>query len=353
MAEAEQLYLKNTEKSYVATLLELVVSKKTSIIKTTDEKNPKKHTWAIRLNVSPDELSPSQSYMLKILGNEMFLKKDSDILIKKHTPTRQLLYYAESYNSEAVKVLEQHEYFVDSISSGTTRKSAKVYPILIFFYSFFALLFFSLLPDAHETIIDGISGFVYIELVGKEFLPYCIFVLFIATCIFVKMIKTKTKEYSPYTNRGIKMVRYLEGLEQYIKMAEQDRLKFLQSVEGADITNEGIVKLYEKLLPWASLFGVEDSWLNELGKYYEIGNIPSDLSAEYLNNISSGIIANNITQIIRSSTNYHAPSSYGSSWSSSSWSSSDHSGGGSSSSSGGGGGGGSGGGGGGGGGGGW
>ena len=58
-------------------------------------------------------------------------------------------------------------------------------------------------------------------------------------------------------------------------MAEADRLKFLQSVEGVDTSEAGIVNLYEKLLPYAALFGLEKSWMNELKKYYELEDIES------------------------------------------------------------------------------
>ena len=51
-------------------------------------------------------------------------------------------------------------------------------------------------------------------------------------------------------------------------MAEADRLEFLQSLENVDTTSEGIVKLHEKLLPHAALFGLEKSWMKELEQYY-------------------------------------------------------------------------------------
>jgi hypothetical protein len=69
---------------------------------------------------------------------------------------------------------------------------------------------------------------------------------------------------SPLSLEGSEMKEYLLGLKLYMKMAEVDRLKYLQSVEGAEriITNEGgaKVKLYEKLIPYASIFGIEKSW---------------------------------------------------------------------------------------------
>ena len=65
----------------------------------------------------------------------------------------------------------------------------------------------------------------------------------------------------------------MDGLKLYISMAEKDRLEFLQSVKGADVSDKGIVKIYEKLLPYAALFGVEKSWMKELEKYCEIRDI--------------------------------------------------------------------------------
>jgi uncharacterized membrane protein YgcG len=54
----------------------------------------------------------------------------------------------------------------------------------------------------------------------------------------------------------------------YLELAEEDRFRMLQSAKGADRvdTSDGrqVVKLYEKLLPWAVIWGVEDSWAREL-----------------------------------------------------------------------------------------
>lgn len=47
----------------------------------------------------------------------------------------------------------------------------------------------------------------------------------------------------------------------------------LQSVEGADTSAEGIVKLYEKLLPYAAVFGLEESWMKEMKEYCKVEEI--------------------------------------------------------------------------------
>ena len=76
----------------------------------------------------------------------------------------------------------------------------------------------------------------------------------------------------PLTADGSKLYDQLMGLKLYIKMAEADRLKMLQSISGAEkvSTSDGnqIVKIYERLLPYAVLFGLEKQWAAELAKYY-------------------------------------------------------------------------------------
>lgn len=80
------------------------------------------------------------------------------------------------------------------------------------------------------------------------------------------------------TNKGLDLRRYLAGLRDYIKVAETDRLKMLQSPEGAakvseisdNPTNEKQrIVLYERVLPYAVLFRQEKEWAKQLGKYYE------------------------------------------------------------------------------------
>ncbi len=82
----------------------------------------------------------------------------------------------------------------------------------------------------------------------------------------------------PLTDKGLKLSRYLKGLKDYIGLAETDRIKALQSPEGvekiaetnADGASEaGRIVLYERVLPYAVLFGQEKEWNKQLGTYYE------------------------------------------------------------------------------------
>ena len=80
----------------------------------------------------------------------------------------------------------------------------------------------------------------------------------------------------PLTDKGVELSRYLQGMKMYIGVAEAERLKMLQSPEGAlkidnaDVNDPAkLVKLYEKMLPYAVLFGQEKQWSKRIGELYE------------------------------------------------------------------------------------
>lgn len=88
----------------------------------------------------------------------------------------------------------------------------------------------------------------------------------------------------PLTEKGAQLRDYLAGLKEYISVAESERLKMLQSPEGAEKIGQQIadndtarlVKLYERVLPYAVLFGVEKEWVKQLGAYYQSANTQPD-----------------------------------------------------------------------------
>ena len=98
----------------------------------------------------------------------------------------------------------------------------------------------------------------------------------------------------PLTERGREARDHLEGLRLYIRLAEADRLRVLQSPSGAmrvdrpaaaSVAARGrdagcadrhrsldpavVLKLNERLLPYAVLFGLEREWVRELAALYE------------------------------------------------------------------------------------
>jgi uncharacterized membrane protein YgcG/uncharacterized membrane protein YphA (DoxX/SURF4 family) len=91
---------------------------------------------------------------------------------------------------------------------------------------------------------------------------------------FVAMIVAFATAYRGYvlTPAGADQRDYLLGMKLYLTVAEEDRLRILQSPTGAERVDYGdkreVVKLYEKLLPFAVLFGVENEWSKVLALHY-------------------------------------------------------------------------------------
>jgi len=80
------------------------------------------------------------------------------------------------------------------------------------------------------------------------------------------------------TEFGVAANDALLGLKDYIKLAEADRLKFGQSPEGAEKIAQGSfdpndpqmkVKLFETLLPYSILFGLEKDWAKQFANIYK------------------------------------------------------------------------------------
>ncbi len=72
----------------------------------------------------------------------------------------------------------------------------------------------------------------------------------------------------PRTHAGALAHDHLMGLREYIRLAEADRIRMLQSASGAEVDEHRIVQVYERLLPYAVIFGLEKEWQSELAKYY-------------------------------------------------------------------------------------
>ncbi len=73
--------------------------------------------------------------------------------------------------------------------------------------------------------------------------------------------------------KGVETKEYLLGLKAYIKLAEKDRIAFLQSPQGVKQYGQTgkhstQVKLFETLLPYAMLFGLEKQWVEQFKDLY-------------------------------------------------------------------------------------
>lgn len=114
----------------------------------------------------------------------------------------------------------------------------------------------------------------------------------------------------PLTTKGAELKEHLLGLREFIRVAEADRLQMLQSVSGAERISTSdttaIIKIYEKLLPYAVLFGLEKEWAAEIAKYYDT-NPPDWYSGS--NGFAIGAFAAGISSLSSSvSTSYSGSS---------------------------------------------
>lgn len=78
-------------------------------------------------------------------------------------------------------------------------------------------------------------------------------------------------KHTVLTVEGARELEYLRGVEEFIRVAEADRLRMLQSYSGAERRQDGtanVIVLYERLLPYAMLFGMEDEWGGVLESAY-------------------------------------------------------------------------------------
>lgn len=113
--------------------------------------------------------------------------------------------------------------------------------------------------------------------------------LFLVVCVLSGLtVVILTSDVRPLTERGAALRDHMRGLKRYIQLAEGERMRVLQSPEGAlrvnpaaapafaagaatpaPVDDAEVLKLHEKLLPYAVLIGEEKRWLGELGRLYE------------------------------------------------------------------------------------
>jgi uncharacterized membrane protein YgcG len=116
-----------------------------------------------------------------------------------------------------------------------------------------------------------------------------IFVAIFANVI-ISSIKSTKRNKVKYTKDGEELVRYIHGLHMYIDTAEKERIAFHNDPEKY----KGV---FETLLPYAILFGLEEKWV-------KLFNINS-LQFSWFNNVSgSGFDIGGITSSISSFTHF-------------------------------------------------
>lgn len=112
------------------------------------------------------------------------------------------------------------------------------------------------------------------------------------------------------TPEGALALEHLEGVREFIRVAEADRLRMLQSYTGAERRPDGtidVIHLYELLLPYAVLFGQEREW----GEVLETAYAQDDRTPMWVNGAAIGLSMrlSGFSAATAGSSTYTSPSS--------------------------------------------
>lgn len=278
VAEMSENYIgKSYGSKQVATLLTLAVNHKVELIKTETDGLFGKKVPAWKVRIKSNEMTKQQLIVLKILaGSDTNIHVGQEIDIKTHTANSALIQLGEDFTKNIKERLEEKGLLEPTAKDSKTAKTAeptastaKSKPKLSGILSVCAAIWviawiFVIIFSFDEDSLPN-----YVTLPNAALFGTLLAAILIGVVIFLIVVISNTSHFEKHTEKGLEYSRYLDGLKLYMKMVEADRLKMLQSVDGADTTNEGIVKLYEKLLPYAIIFQLEKSWLDELSHYYE------------------------------------------------------------------------------------
>lgn len=145
----------------------------------------------------------------------------------------------------------------------------------------------------------------------RELLPLSIIAFVLAAVGVGVSAIVAFSRHTVLTAEGAERAEYLLGVREFIRVAEADRLRMLQSVEGAERRSDGsveVVHLYEKLLPYAMLFGEERTWSTVLETTYADTGRGPDWVSTYVG-VSLASRLSSYSTSMNTAATYTAPSS--------------------------------------------
>lgn len=229
---------------------------------------PKK-TYSLEI-ITRDGLRPEEVDFLRII-----FSGDQERVEVKRYASETMATFLRAFWGRTAATLAKNDYLKDA-------KDKPLHKTLSFSSYFFVCIFLLiLLPIFQVAFTDSADALLF----GQEaVVSIAVILMIVAFTIGVSSSFTYPSVISKRTSKGWDTYYYLKGLEMYIKYAETERLRFLQSVQGAeriDINDKtAVVKLYEKLLPYAVLFRQEKSWAAVIQLYEsELGVSPSWVSS--------------------------------------------------------------------------
>lgn len=322
LAELSAIYLGKQKDYKVGVLLKLIIEKKIQLREDGKTLFGTKR-WKLAIE-SIRGLDESEMLILQILNNGDEVKDGDVIKIKNNNTTTELITLGKKLDNSGIEVAKKDGLVTSKfnkydIENGSTTISTFliVFTALAFIFPILFAIFESILDN--ETVVISGGEFLKNHIVsGREFVFFdgaAIIILLssVITIVTLLVIMPQNRKFYKRTEKGLEESRRLDGLKLYIEKAEKDRIAYLQSVTGAEVTPEGIVKLYEKLLPYAALFGLEKTWMAEFSKYCEINGIDSPAWCDGISDATSFAAFNNAlhdtSNFVTSSSHYESSSS--------------------------------------------
>ena len=249
----------NKNLSITAQVIEMAVKHKLDIIQSDKKGLFSKITYAIRIkNVS--SLTEDERAALQVIKGEPAFVDSEEIPIT-NTYSHSRASAKTSYDKLLKHTLTSGGFYTKSSSANT------ISIVLTVVYCTLALIGFIAIASYREYTLGARAMYMDMPVLIAFSLSIILAVIALVTTSIASY------KYSRVTERGFQLNNYLKGLKQYMQLAEADRIKFLQSPKTAEKINTDdhrqMVKLYEKLLPYAVMFRIEKQWAKTLELYYD------------------------------------------------------------------------------------
>jgi uncharacterized membrane protein len=265
-----------------ATIIDLAIRRYLKIIEEKKDKLLRKDTLNYKLqliNADFSSLDKNETMLLNRLFPEAAVGAEVDISAQKN----KLYTLVGKLNKAVESQLKQADYFRSKSATPNGKNGLK-------FLAGLALIILSFILFGAYAWIGTISGAV----IGSLFLAFL----------------------EARTAKGTAAKEHALGLKMYMETAEKDRLEKLQGPDAKYAANAAApvktVELFEKLLPYAMVLGVEKQWSKQFESLYLE---PPDWYSGNWNTFNAYYLASSLNSGVGSAVNsaFSAPSSSGSS----------------------------------------
>ena len=250
--------LAKPQRVFAASIVDLAV-RGVIVIEEFDPPGFRKRAWAVRLTKLP--AAPDEEFVTALLGAGAVVGARATVSKPSNTVTQRVIALARRAGTSLVSL------------------GLKRMPPGRHLFGGLAIL---------VTIVNTILSIGILNESRGDWIPaFTLLVGFIAG-----VVSLIVSMHAPLTAEGAEVRDHVAGLDLYIRVAESDRLRVLQSPSGAlkkpiDTSNpRTVVHLYELVLPWAILLGREKDWARVMEIAYSgespawyAGSVPFTASA--------------------------------------------------------------------------